>query len=450
MKSGGEAQGEERFPHEFAPEAAEAPQESPHWMNWPEDDSWIEWLLKEAPGGEPHELPPEAERHDEVTLRRDVSGVSFRIRGFFDGAALGSAAWLIDKILPAQGVSMIFAPSGMGKTWVVDDWSVRVAAGRPWLDHPVMTGSVLYIAAEGAFTIPARTYAAKTNLGITACLPIFTVSESIVFNDDGAHVTILADMLREEFARRRLPPIALVVIDTYTACVQGSVNDDDVASAFMRGLRRFLRRLAPAEAPSPAGLIVHHPGLADAERPRGSSAFPADVDCGMLLEEAKAFEDSQPGDPSQPQERTLILRCTKMRQGETFPDVAFTLRHVTPTDDAGEPIDLGGETLTALVVQPAPGEVVRKSKREERSEQRRARNTRALKALEQAKHPLQSEDWRRWSEVSSKGGWETTRDELVSTGKVIVIPPPTDKKRPTYALSPSGGMPHGAGEKPKP
>lgn len=410
----------------------------------PEAPEWLEWLTREPEEPEPDSssLPEEAyEVRDEITLRKEVAGVTFRLRGFKDGASITPATWLIDGVLPAQGISMLFAPAGLGKTWVVDDWAVRIASGTPWLGRPAQSGGVLYVAAEGAYTIPVRTFAAKVNIGLHRKLPIFTVAEPIVFNEESTHPEILAELVREQFHRWRFPPVALVVVDTYTACLQGSANDDDVAANFTRGLRRFLRKLAPPGCPVPGGLVVHHPGLADGERPRGSSAFTGDVDCGMLLEEVKPVEELSGGPEGEPSDdrrsRVLILHCAKPpRQGVAFPDIPLRLEYTVLQDDEGRPVEVGGEMLTALLVQPVDGSVQRRSRRDVMAEQRLARDLRAIDALKPDRI-LNSEEWRLQSEVSSRRGWETTRDALVASGKVVRLEPLPGKTRPRYALSPT-------------
>lgn len=422
-----------------SPETAEASQAS-QAARLAEPSEPSEWSVPDywSPPEAPPEPPqaPEAEAfevRDEVTLEKSIGGCSFKLRGFHDGAALSAPSWLIDGVLPAQGVSMLFAPAGLGKTWVVDDWAVRIASGTPWLGRPVMRGGVLYIAAEGAFTLPLRTCAAKTNLGIDCQLPIWTVVEPIVFNAEGTHPEILAELVREEFARCRFPPVAFVVVDTYTECLQGSANDDDAATAFMRALRRFLRRLAPQGCPAPAALIVHHPGLAATERGRGSSAFTGAIDCGMLLEEVLPTGSPQPeAQGGALGTKTLVLHCAKPpRQGLPFPDIALQLQLISLGEE-----DLLGQALTALTVQPVPGEVCRRSARDEQQAQRAARDLRAINALK-PNRILNSEEWRALAEVSSKGGWDRTRDALLASGQVVQLDPLPGKKRPRYALSPS-------------
>lgn len=383
------------------------------------------------------------EVRDEIVLEKSIGGATFKLFGFDDGAAFEPPTWLIDGVLPARGVTMLFAPAGIGKTWVVDDWAVRIASGTPWLDRPVMPGSVVYIAAEGAFTLPLRTFAAKDNLGIHRNLPIFFVSRPLMFGSAGTHVEILAEMVKDHVRRKHWPPVALVVVDTYTESIEGSANDDDVASAFTRGLRQFLRHLAGAGTPAPAGLVIHHPGLKDPERGRGNSAFTGAVDCGMLLEELQPVPAAPaPVDPTAapgpPATRTLVLHCAKQpRQGLPFPDIALSLQPTILTDEEARPLDVGYGPLTALVVQPVPGEVCRRSKKDQQAETRKMQERRALAALVDSE-PLQSEDWRRKSEVPSRGNWDRLRDVLLSSGKVVQVEPLPGKNRYRYSLSPAG------------
>src|SRR5207244_2735924 len=52
--------------------------------------------------------------------------------------------WLVDNYLVAETISVLFGPSGGGKTFVALDLALAIATGHPWLGEPVDGGYVVY------------------------------------------------------------------------------------------------------------------------------------------------------------------------------------------------------------------------------------------------------------------------------------------------------------------
>jgi len=62
-----------------------------------------------------------------------------------------SISWRVEGILPAQGVGILAAPAGYGKSWALLDLAISTALGEKWLDHfPTVAGRVLYIDEESS------------------------------------------------------------------------------------------------------------------------------------------------------------------------------------------------------------------------------------------------------------------------------------------------------------
>ena len=383
----------------------------------------------------PIELPPDDEPAlPEPIFTGGTSPTGANLYMIADGEGyLKFQEYLIADVLPSCGISMLFAPTTAGKTWLVIDWAVHIAAGLPWLGRPVAGGTVIYIAAESAFAVRERIVAAKQAAGIERNLPLFTQEHAIVFNDPTSHITLKAMAIRDEVARREWPPVALVVVDTYSACLMGSANDDDVANDFMRQFRTFLRVVSsPMAGEAATGLLIHHPGLQDTGRSRGSSALPNGIDTEIRLEPLLALDPAL-------KDKAITLICKKMRNDVEFEPFCLNLQLVTITEHDGHPlVGLDGKPRTALVVRPLEGVVagVEGSKRDQREIQRALRATRALGVLVES-GPLGSEAWRQASEVVSISGWEAIRDMLLSNGKVKRIEPLTGKRYPRYVVASS-------------
>ena len=64
--------------------------------------------------------------------------------------------WLIDQVLPANGLGIIWGESGAYKTFVALDLACRLASGLHAWERHTTRASVLYIAGEGAHGIRKR------------------------------------------------------------------------------------------------------------------------------------------------------------------------------------------------------------------------------------------------------------------------------------------------------
>ncbi len=89
-----------------------------------------------------------------------MSALTSRVAfSFFDDVEveqLPDPSWLINPILPEQGLVVLLGPPGIGKSFVALDWALSIKAGQEWLGHSLMQGNVLYIAAEGSVRIKRK------------------------------------------------------------------------------------------------------------------------------------------------------------------------------------------------------------------------------------------------------------------------------------------------------
>jgi hypothetical protein len=257
----------------------------------------------------------------------------------FDGEeTLEPIEYLIDGVLPAEGVASVIGEWNVGKTFVNSSMDVCIAAGLQWMGHEVQRGTVVSIYAEGGRAFAVRKHAAKGHAGIaeSAKLPYITIMRGLTIGapeTDDELVTI-ADFIKAEVIRRGFPPVRKVSADTLAQNIDGDESAAKDMSRFLRSFRAFIKSLSDGPV---LGLIVHHPGHADKGRGRGSSALPGDVDCDIRLE----------GTPE-----ALSLRCAKMRDGEKFKPIHLKLRQVVVAVE-GEPLrDSRGREQTTLVVDP--------------------------------------------------------------------------------------------------
>lgn len=341
---------------------------------------------------------------------------TFPLLSVADLANLEPPAFLIDGILPAGGFSVLFGPSGVGKSFLALDWALCIAAGRPWYGNGTKPGWVLYIAAEGRSGLGVRVQAwqqARRQVDV----------ERVRFLPEAVNLLDAGQLARARRTLAELPqPPALVVIDTMARSMVG--GDENAA----RDVGMFIAAAdALCKGSGAARLIVHHTGK-NGDDERGSSALRGAADlmaslkpdgAGLRLECVKA-KDSEPFDPwnlhLDPVAESCVLRLGS-REGATSDAERQILEQLSAS--------FGSDPVASGVLQRASGVA-------ERSYYR------ALKALDDKGF------------ISREQAGKTTRITLTSTGANALLPTsandcPADVPI-TAANPPSLGVGSGSGD----
>ena len=235
---------------------------------------------------------------------------------------LSPPSYLIEPILPAGGLAVIFGASSVGKTFLALDMALCVATGIDWLgQYPVKKGLVVYVMAEGIGGLGRRIRAWEIAHGLKVSADTFFVPEPVQLKDPQEVKKFIA------LLKQQLPddvPPALVVIDTLARCFLGG----DENSAKDMGL--FIAGADAIRAATGATvLVIHHPGLKK-DHERGSTALRGAADTVMAIE-------------PHPATSARWLKGEKPpRDGEPFAPIAFCLKQFEV-----------GEGQTSWVVQPA-------------------------------------------------------------------------------------------------
>jgi len=216
--------------------------------------------------------------------------------------------WLVDRILPAASLGMLWGPSNVGKSFVALDLACAVAADLPWLGQKVAAGPVVYIAGEGLLGQKRR---------IRAWLHYHEFDTAVL---DDLHFVAEPIQLQEEQAADRIIGLtkavspSLVVIDTLAASSLGVDEDKTMGiGPILHTLQTVRKKLHTAI------LVVHHTGWAG-EHERGASALRATMDLSMELK----------GDDEKVKRRTPRKRliCRKQRDAEKFDTIHIRLEEV--------------------------------------------------------------------------------------------------------------------------
>jgi hypothetical protein len=282
-----------------------------------------------------------------------VAGVSgrpprFKMLTWEEIKILAPISWLVDHVVPAGGLVLLYGPSGIGKTFAVLDLALSVAAGEDWLGHRTMSGGVVYVAAEPA-PLRERIGAWLQDRGLETPGSFVAVQSPVQLHHADDVATLVAD-LRAQVSG----PVALIILDTLARCfVEGEENNAKDVGELVAGADRLRAELGCAV------VLVHHP-TKDGTDYRGSGALHAAVN--TTIEVAK------------PAANTLTLLCKKQKDAVPFAPITARLQSVADT----------------LVLRAAgPGTGLKAGPRE------------TLRLLADAAMPLR---WGEWKLAAERGG----------------------------------------------
>lgn len=245
---------------------------------------------------------------------------------------LPTIPFLIDQLLPEQGLAVLWAPAGSGKTFTTLDMALHVASGQPWQGRAVRQVPVLWVVGEGFLGMRARVAAWCTETGTDpSVLEDWFVVRRLAWDltDQASRYDVLLELDSMD-----LRP-SLVVIDTLSS--NGPPGFDDSNTKDMKMLMdaaRIIRDAYPATV-----LFTHHSGH-DTSRMRGSTDAIGAVDVSFKLT---------------PSSGGLVTFSVEKARDFMKPD-AIPLRlvpaHGAQVVRAADPID-----LTALIATVKPSHV---------------------------------------------------------------------------------------------
>lgn len=204
---------------------------------------------------------------------------------FIDIADLAETetVWLIEDLLAVENLSMVFGPSGSGKSFLALDWAFHIAAGKDWNGKKVTKGGVLYFCGEGKSGIIKRRCAWEKHHNLKLSRSTFKMSESTIeFTPEGIEA-VLCEL--REYAEQGFYPV-YIIIDTLARSMPAGGDENSVKDMML-----FLSMCARLQEEFQAHVQpVHHTGHTENRRARGSSAIRAALDAEIcLLPDDKMF-----------------------------------------------------------------------------------------------------------------------------------------------------------------
>lgn len=242
-----------------------------------------------------------------------------------DMRALPPPTWLIEGLLPSNGLVVPYGAPKSGKTFLVLSMALHVAAGQPWMGRDVEPGAVVYVAGEGIGGVSVRLAAMQAEYRIADSAPLWVLPDSINFADPES-VQVLIERVQETVPARM--PVRMVVFDTLARMIPGM--DENSAQAMGTAVQAAdkVRKVFDC-----AIVLVHHSGKDEARGMRGSNALGGGVETSLHIE-----RDGPSG----------MVRATVeyQKEGEAGEAMVFAMKRV----EVGE-----RDTLVPLLIdQPAP------------------------------------------------------------------------------------------------
>ena len=206
--------------------------------------------------------------------------------------------WLIKDYLEEDSLSDLFGAAGSMKTFLAMDWGLHLATGKSWNGSRVKKCPVLYICGEGKSGIVRRVRSWEIHHDKKA--PNFYVSNMAAQLLDNGNVDFVVAAAKEIENISGAP--GLVIIDTLNRNFgAGDENSTVDMTKFVHSVDTLKNQLKCTV------LVVHHTGLADAGRGRGSSALRGSLDFEYSCEKS--------GDTTE--EQVVTLACTKTKDHES-------------------------------------------------------------------------------------------------------------------------------------
>jgi hypothetical protein len=185
-----------------------------------------------------------------------------RILNLDDIENLAPPSFLVEDVLTESGLSMLWGRSGAMKSFVALDIAMCIATGMPWHGKVTKHGLVVYVAAEGSHGLGRRAIGWRRTRGRELPAPLFKlIPHSVALTSDDLEAMVAAILQLE--AR----PV-LIVIDTLARTFgTGDENKQADMNAYVSAADKL------REATGANVMIVHHSGVHEDRRERGSNVL---------------------------------------------------------------------------------------------------------------------------------------------------------------------------------
>jgi len=243
----------------------------------------------------------------------------FRLYSDTDLEAFPDPEYLIEGYIEERGLTVVYGPSGGGKTFCVLDMAMSIASNTAWMGKQVKPGAVIYVVGEGTVGIKKRVAAWKQTHQASVEGNLFFVRTAVQLLSQ-IDVNTLISEIRQSGVKN---PV-LVVFDTLaTSFVGGDENSSQDMGRMLAMARELYGQTGTAV------VLVHHTGKVTSAGERGSNALHAGVEASILI---------QPENSSADERQRLQIISKKLKDDEKPRPLFGALRQVSlPPSAKGKP-----------------------------------------------------------------------------------------------------------------
>jgi len=178
--------------------------------------------------------------------------------------------WIVQSILPAEGLAALYGASGSGKSFLILDMAFAIAAGdQYWFGYKINKAPVTYIALEGESGLGKRikAWSIYCNKPIPDSLKFITQPFNLLSTD-------IPDLAKAIIAGNGTN--GLIVIDTLSRAAPGADENSSIDMGNIIASAKRLQNLVGGIV-----LLVHHTGKDTTKGLRGHSSLFAALDCAI-------------------------------------------------------------------------------------------------------------------------------------------------------------------------
>lgn len=255
----------------------------------------------------------------------DTTDSPLPLEWFSDIHAQLEANWLVEDLVPAGGLCLVYGHPGCGKSFFALDLTMHIAAGRAWRGRDAVAGLIIYVGAEGQRGLRQRISAFRQYHGATD-LPFALIPVEVNMLEADGDRKKLADTIRTASARFDLP-VAAIVFDTLSRTFGGGDEVGTDMVSYVNNVGSLQHEFGCA------GVVIHHrPKDSANETPRGHGSLWGACDTIILVEDKNGQKTA---------------RVTKQKDAEPADPIDFDLHVVELGKD-----EKGRDVTSCVVVEP--------------------------------------------------------------------------------------------------
>ena len=241
----------------------------------------------------------------------------FKLVPFDDIRFDASNEWLIKRLLPQQGVALLFGLPKSFKSFIALDLGLHVALGWDWAGRRTTPGEVVYIAAENAGGTRKRKigFEQTYDANLSGYIPFYLVETAPNLGADKGDLNALIASIEAVGVAPRM-----IVIDTLAQTLGGAEENSTGMMTFVANAT------ALAVCFKTCVLVVHHVPLGDEKRLRGHTSLGGGTDVQLFTERSNG-------------DLTTTLKLEKLKDEEDGFKLVLRLdRIVIGQDDDGDDV----------------------------------------------------------------------------------------------------------------